>query len=241
MRSTAGSRPAASSTTHPAGHRAAHATALDREREHTAVAPGSGTASVLHAARDQTQDRISRSPALRSRAGEPRIRANVGAEHRLPVKLTVVPSRTRIIGLPDVGENRCRGLSAQRTVLLGPRPVRHSKRGNELPGEPGARKLRETADSSRALWRRDLVALRLGSLLERGDRDLRCGGEAGLLGLAERGAHVRVARGDLIAGLFRGRPRARVLDLLRGIEALLLGGRDAASGAGGGGRRRRGR
>jgi hypothetical protein len=28
----------------------------------------------------------------------------------------------------------------------------------------------------RALWRRDLVALRLGRLLDRGDRDLRCGG-----------------------------------------------------------------
>lgn len=63
-----------------------------------------------------------------------------------------------------------------------------------------------------------------------------------MLGRAERGAHVRVARGDLIAGLFRDRPRARVLDLLRGFEALLSGGRNGASGAGGGGgRRRRGR
>ena len=107
-----------------------------------------------------------------------------------------------------------------------------------------ARRLAVPADgrSAPALLRRDLVALRLGSLLDRGDRDLRCRSEAGLLCLAERGVHVRVARGDLIAGVFRGRPSARVLDLLRGVEALLLGGGDATSGAGGGGgRRRRGR
>src|SRR5947209_7603331 len=92
-----------------------------------------------------------------------------------------------------------------------------------------------------ALLRRDLVALRVGSLLKRRDRDLGCRTEAGLLCLAECGAYVRVARGDPIAGLFRGRPSARGLDLLRGVEALLPGGRDSAPRArGGGGRRRRG-
>ncbi len=120
-----------------------------------------------------------------------------------------------------------RSLTAARLPpALGPEPAR----GLALPA--GGR-------SAPALLRRDLVALRVGSLLERGDRDLRCRSEAGPLCLAERGAHVRVARGDLIAGVFRGRPSARVLDLLRGVEALLLGGRNAASGAGGGGRRRR--
>ena len=47
------------------------------------------------------------------------------------------------------------------------------------------------------------------ALLQRCDRDLRCRSEAGLLCLAQRGAHVRVARGDLIAGVFRGRFRSR--------------------------------
>lgn len=44
------------------------------------------------------------------------------------------------------------------------------------------------------LLRGDLVALRLGSLLDRGDRDLRCRSEARLLCLAKRGAHVGVTR-----------------------------------------------
>ena len=115
--------------------------------------------------------------------------------------------------------------------------------GRRLPPAPGpepARRLAVPAGgrSAPALLRRDLVALRVGFLLERGDRDLRCRSEAGLLCRAERGVHVRVARGDLIAGVFCGRPSARVLNLLRGVEALLLGGRDATSGASGGGRRR---
>ena len=111
--------------------------------------------------------------------------------------------------------------------------------GRRLPPAPGLNLLGPGGITAPALLRRDLVALRLGSLLERGDWDLRCRSDAGLLCLAERGAHVRVVRGDLIAGVFRGRPSARVLDLLRGVEGLLLRGRDAASGAGGGGRRLR--
>ena len=119
-----------------------------------------------------------------------------------------------------------------------------SRPAGDFPPAPGpepARRLAVPAGgrSAPALLRRDLVALRVGFLLERGDRDLRCRSEAGLLCLAERGVHVRVARGDLIAGVFCGRPSARVLNLLRGVEALLLGGRDATSGASGGGRRSR--
>src|SRR6059058_4788867 len=97
------------------------------------------------------------------------------------------------------------------------------------PFDPGRGDFRRPrALNPPAALRRDLVALRVGSLLKRRDRDLRCRTEAGLLCLAECSAYVRVARGDPIAGLFRGRPSARGLDLLRGVEALLPGGRDSA-------------